>query len=126
MVTNNRRRREKDSSIKPLEFRDLADESAMILNGGTEPPANQMAYATYHFLKYPEVQRRIVEELNSISLDDRGRLPLRRIEQLPYFVRTDYKIIFHRHSSFQHSAPSLSNLTGMQDLLIKRLISFTL
>jgi hypothetical protein len=107
MVTNNRRRREKDPSIKPLEFRDLADESAMILNGGTEPPANQMAYATYHFLKYPKVQRRIIEELNSIDLDDRGRLPLQKIEQLPYFVRTDYKIIFHRDPSFQHSAPAV-------------------
>ncbi|KAJ8122061.1 hypothetical protein ONZ43_g1648 [Nemania bipapillata] len=52
MVTNNRRRREADPTVKPLDFKDLADESAMILNGGTEPPANQMAYATYHFLKY--------------------------------------------------------------------------
>ncbi|KAI1741372.1 cytochrome P450 [Xylaria scruposa] len=86
MVTNNRRRREKDPSIKPLKFRDLADESAMILNGGTEPPANQMAYATYHFLKYPKVQRRIIEELSSIDLDERGRLPLQKIEQLPYFT----------------------------------------
>lgn len=97
MVTNNQRRREKDPAIKPLEFRDLADESAMILNGGTEPPANQMAYATYHFLKYPRVQQRIMEELSSIDLDDRGRLPLRKTEQLPYFVRTNLR--FHHISS---------------------------
>lgn len=86
MVTNNNRRREADRNVKPLDFKDLADESAMILNGGTEPPANQMAYATYHFLKHPEVQDRILEELDSVERDADGRLPLRAIENLPYFV----------------------------------------
>jgi cytochrome P450 len=86
MVTNNRRRQEADPTVKPLDFKDLADESAMILNGGTEPPANQMAYATYHFLKYTKVQRRILEELDSIEPDSHGRLPLRKVESLPYLV----------------------------------------
>ncbi|KAI0201516.1 cytochrome P450 [Astrocystis sublimbata] len=86
MVTNNHRRREKDPAVKPLEFRDLADESAMILNGGTEPPANQMAYAVYHFLKYPHVQKQILGELATVEPDESGRLPLRKVENLPYFT----------------------------------------
>lgn len=90
MLTNNLHRREEGRKegreVKPLKFEDLADESAMILNGGTEPPANQMAYATYHFLKYPEVQERILKELDSVELDEHGRLPLRKVENLPYFV----------------------------------------
>jgi cytochrome P450 len=74
--------------VKPLKFEDMADESAMILNGGTESPANQMAYATYYFLKYPEVQERILAELDSVEVDKLGRLPLQKVENLPYFVRT--------------------------------------
>ncbi|RYP39085.1 hypothetical protein DL767_002348 [Monosporascus sp. MG133] len=90
MVTNNLRRQREGQKegreVKPLGFKDLADESAMILNGGTEPPANQMAYATYYFLKYPEVQRKVLEELDSVGLDSHGRLPLQKIENLPYFT----------------------------------------
>ncbi|KAJ8132254.1 hypothetical protein O1611_g1370 [Lasiodiplodia mahajangana] len=86
MVTNNNRRRQTDPNLKPLNFKDLADESAMILNGGTEPPANQMAYATYHFLTHPNIQHAILEELDSVERDINGRLPLRKIENLPYFT----------------------------------------
>lgn len=87
MLTNNLARRSSDPKIAPLNFADLADESAMILNGGTEPPANQMAYATYYFLNYTEVRRKVSEELDSVEPDESGRLALHKVENLPYFVR---------------------------------------
>ncbi|KAG9571188.1 hypothetical protein KCU71_g481, partial [Aureobasidium melanogenum] len=86
MLTNNLGRRSLDPKIAPLKFADLADESAMILNGGTEPPANQMAYATYFFLNYAEVRRKVLEELDSLQPDDSGRLVLQKVENLPYFT----------------------------------------
>lgn len=90
MLTNNLKRRkdakEEGRVVQALKLEDMSDECAMILNGGTEPPANEMAYATYYFLKHPEVQKRILEELDAIEPDEYGRLPLQEVEKLPYFV----------------------------------------
>lgn len=87
MITSNRKRREDGDNIKPLKKEDLSDESAMILNGGTEPPANQMAYAIYYFLRHPEVRRRVLGELDTVASGADGNLLLRDVEKLPYFVR---------------------------------------
>ncbi|KAK7926904.1 hypothetical protein PG985_003902 [Apiospora marii] len=90
MITNNLRKREEavkeGRHLEALSFEDLADESAMILNGGTEPPANQMAYATYYFLKYPEVRRKVLSELDAVETNDHSRMPLQKLENLPYFT----------------------------------------
>lgn len=90
MITNNLRKRDEAAKegrhIEALSFEDLADESAMILNGGTEPPANQMAYATYYFLKYPEVRQKLLSELDAVETNEHGRMPLQKLENLPYFV----------------------------------------
>ncbi|KAK7702053.1 hypothetical protein SLS64_009914 [Diaporthe eres] len=86
MITSNRKRREDGDNVKPLKKEDLSDESAMILNGGTEPPANQMAYAIYYFLRHPEVRRRVLEELDTVSSGADGNLLLRDVEKLPYFT----------------------------------------
>lgn len=87
MLTDDARRRAKgQDDAKPLTFRELADESTAILNAGTEPSATMMAYATYFFLIYPEVQERVMSELRSVKRDANGRLPLQKLESLPYFV----------------------------------------
>lgn len=90
MITNNLRKRDEAAKegkhLEALSFEDLADESAMILNGGTEPPANQMAYATYYFLKYPEVRRKILLDLDAVETNEHGRMPLQKLENLLYFV----------------------------------------
>lgn len=87
LLTESARRREKGKEAKQPTFKELADESTAILNAGTEPTATMMAYATYYFLRYPETQKRILEELETVELDENGRLPLKKIEALPYFVR---------------------------------------
>lgn len=86
LLTDSARRREKGKEAKQLTFRELADESTAILNAGTEPTATMMAYATYYFLRYPGAQSRILEELETVETDENGRLPLQKIEALPYFV----------------------------------------
>lgn len=87
LLTDSARRREKGKEAKQPTFQELADESTAILNAGTEPTATMMAYATYYFLRYPETQKRILEELEIVELDKNGRLPLQKLETLPYFVR---------------------------------------
>ena len=87
MLTDDARRREKGQIAKPLTFWELADESTAILNAGTEPTATMMTYGTYFFLRFPETQKRILEELATVGLDENGRMPLQTLEALPYFVR---------------------------------------
>lgn len=77
----------KGKRSKPMTFHELADEGISSLNAGTEPTATMLAYATYFFLRYPEVQDPIMEELSTVQLDAKGRLPLQQVENLPYFVR---------------------------------------
>ncbi|TGO19736.1 hypothetical protein BPAE_0334g00030 [Botrytis paeoniae] len=86
LLLDNSRRIEKGKKAKPLTFEELADESVATLNAGTEPTATMMTYATYFFLRYPEVQHRILEELSSVELDQHGRVPLQKLEGLPYFT----------------------------------------
>lgn len=84
------RRQEKGKKAKPLNYHELADEGISSLNAGTEPTATMLAYATYFFLRYPEVQGKIIEELETVQLDQKGRLPLQQVENLPYFVRKPF------------------------------------
>ena len=87
MLTDDARRREKGQTAKPLTFWELADESTAILNAGTEPTATMMTYGTYFFLRFPETQKKILEELATVGLDETGVMPLQKLEALPYFVR---------------------------------------
>lgn len=82
----NSRRQEKGKKSRPLNFHELADEGISSLNAGTEPTATMLTYATYFFLRYPEVQGKIMAELATVKKDDKGRLPLQQVENLPYFV----------------------------------------
>jgi cytochrome P450 len=79
LLTDNARRQEKGKDSRPLSFRELADESTGILNAGTEPTATMLSYATYFWLKFPHIQKRVLDELASIELEN-GRLPLAKIE----------------------------------------------
>ncbi|KAI0441398.1 cytochrome P450 [Xylaria telfairii] len=85
LLTEDTRRRQKGQASKKLTFRELADESTGILNAGTEPTATMLSYATYFWIKFPHVQERILAELDSTELEN-GRLPLAKIEALPYFT----------------------------------------
>lgn len=85
-MRDNAKRRLKHAKLEKTDYRELADESTGVLTAGTEPTATMMAYATYHFLKYPDVQHRILEELDKLKVDQSGRLSLEEIETLPYFV----------------------------------------
>lgn len=87
LLTDNARRREKGKKANELTYQALADESVGILNAGTEPTATMLTYAIYFFLRYPEIQDRIYEELGTIKSDENGHMPLQQIEALPYFVR---------------------------------------
>lgn len=95
----NVRRQEKGKKAKPLNYHELADEGISSLNAGTEPTATMLAYATYFFLRYVEVQDKIMEELATVQLDHKGRLPLQQIESLPYFVRKPASLILALENS---------------------------
>ncbi|KAI1636385.1 cytochrome P450 [Biscogniauxia mediterranea] len=84
LLTDNARRQQGNASKLPS-FRELTDESTGIINAGTEPTATMLSYATYFWLKFPHVQARIMEELATVKLEE-GRLPLTKLEALPYFT----------------------------------------
>ena len=94
LLADNRRRVKKGLESRPISFRELADETVGILNAGTEPTATMLVYATYFYLRFPHVQAKILAELRTVELDDQGRLPLVKLEALPYFVS------FHRSTLF--------------------------
>ncbi|KAI0473333.1 cytochrome P450 [Xylariaceae sp. FL0804] len=71
LLTEDSRRQKKGKHARPLTFRELADESTGILNVGTEPTATMLT--------------RILEELLTVKLEN-GRLPLAKVEDLPYFT----------------------------------------
>ncbi|GAB1191743.1 hypothetical protein APSETT444_000925 [Aspergillus pseudonomiae] len=85
MLSENARREEKGRKVRPLHFRELADEGTGILNAGTEPSAIMLCYATYFFSRFPHVQKPLLEELASVERQN-GRLPLRKLEALPYLT----------------------------------------
>ncbi|XDG09714.1 hypothetical protein ABKA04_009329 [Annulohypoxylon sp. FPYF3050] len=85
LLTEDARRQQKGKNTRPLSFRELADESTGILNAGTEPTATMLSYATYFWLKFPHVQKRVLEELATVEPEN-GKLPLRQLETLPYFT----------------------------------------
>ncbi|KAJ5936910.1 cytochrome P450 [Penicillium verhagenii] len=85
LLTDSARRQASGKDLRPLRFRELADESVGILNAGTEPTATMLSYATYFWLKFPHVQSRVLEELASVQ-QVKGRLPLQQLENLPYFT----------------------------------------
>ena len=85
MLSENARREVKGRKARPLNFRELADEGTGILNAGTEPTAIMLCYATYFFSLFPHVQKPLMDELSSVELQD-GRLPLLKLEALPYLV----------------------------------------
>ncbi|KUI64500.1 Trichodiene oxygenase [Cytospora mali] len=85
LLTENARRQKKGQNARPLGFRELADESTGILNAGTEPTATMLSYATYFWIKFPHIQKPILDELATVELEN-GRLPLTKLETLPYFT----------------------------------------
>ncbi|KAK4223162.1 Trichodiene oxygenase [Podospora fimiseda] len=87
LLSDHHRRQKKGlGNVHPLTVPELADDSVAMLNAGTEPTATMLVYALYFFKHYPEVQKRVLEELASIEPDENGRLPLAKIENLPYFT----------------------------------------
>ena len=79
----------KETGKRPVGLQDLADEGASLLVAGTETSATTLAYATYYFLAFPEVRRRVLEELVTVESDENGRMALTKLEALPYFVRLE-------------------------------------
>ncbi|KAM0277611.1 hypothetical protein ACHAO9_012497 [Fusarium lateritium] len=78
---------EKERGIKSkFGLKELTDEGVSLLIAGLETTATTITHATYYFHKYPHVQSRIMAELNSIKLDENGRMPIQQIEAQPYFV----------------------------------------
>jgi hypothetical protein len=83
-------------------FEELVDESLMLMVAGTDTIAVTVQYATWHFLtvlippvsqtrtqltvQTPDVKKRVLTELTSVTRDSNGHLPLGDLEALPYFV----------------------------------------
>ncbi|KAK0613232.1 cytochrome P450 [Immersiella caudata] len=73
---------------KPIKMgvNEIRDESVGLLMAGTETTATMLAYATYYFLAFPEVQAKVLSELGTLKKNELGRLSIQHIESLPYFT----------------------------------------
>jgi cytochrome P450 len=80
-----------ETGKRPIGHADLSEEGASLLVAGTETSATTLAYATYYILAHPEVERRILEDLATVERDENGRLPLVKVEALPYLVSQQEK-----------------------------------
>ncbi|RWA06751.1 hypothetical protein EKO27_g8359 [Xylaria grammica] len=85
ILAEDARRQQKGAHAEPVTFRELADESTGILNAGTEPTATMLSYATYFWVRFTHVQNRVLCELATVTREN-GRLPLAKLETLPYFT----------------------------------------
>ena len=65
---------------------EIIDEAMLLMAAGSDTTANTLTFATYHFLRLPEVRRKVLKELFTVQKNENGRLPLKDLEALPYFV----------------------------------------
>jgi cytochrome P450 len=86
MLNSNARKDETNEKYRTVGFQDLADEGASLLVAGTETTATTIAYATYYLLLHPDKRRKLLEEIATVERDDNGRLPLSKLDALPYLV----------------------------------------
>jgi cytochrome P450 len=90
LAGNNSKENEADMSRRKqapkMAAQQIADESVGLLMAGTETTATMLAYGTYYFMTFPEVQAKIMAELATVQRTESGRLPIQQIESLPYFV----------------------------------------
>ncbi|OXV07329.1 hypothetical protein Egran_04906, partial [Elaphomyces granulatus] len=84
MLNSNARKDETNEKYRTVGFQDLADEGASLLVAGTETTATTIAYATYYLLLHPDKRRKLLEEIATVERDDNGRLPLSKLDALPY------------------------------------------
>ncbi|RBQ68277.1 hypothetical protein FVER14953_05538 [Fusarium verticillioides] len=90
LAGNNSKENEADMSRRKqapkMAAQQIADESVGLLMAGTETTATMLAYGTYYFMTFPEVQAKIMAELATVQRTESGRLPIQQIESLPYFT----------------------------------------
>lgn len=79
-----------DSKLPPHEksIERLADDAQMLVMAGTVTTAAALDIITYHLLTQPSTLRKLKNELLAIlpSVDDVGKVPLSKIEALPYLT----------------------------------------
>jgi cytochrome P450 len=75
---------ERNHRDMPLDH--LVDQAMTMLIAGTDTTASLIQFATWRFMTDQEVQWKLLAELDSVSCDDKGQLPLSKLEALPYFT----------------------------------------
>ncbi|KAI1975531.1 hypothetical protein LOZ55_004632 [Ophidiomyces ophidiicola] len=86
MLNDNVKREILGKQSRPIGFHDLADEGASVLVAGTETTATTITFATYYMLLFPEKRRKVLEEIATVERDANGRLPLVKLDALPYLT----------------------------------------
>jgi cytochrome P450 len=84
---------ERNHRDMPLDH--LVDQAMTMLIAGTDTTASLIQFATWRFMTDQEVQWKLLAELDSVSCDDKGQLPLSKLEALPYFVQLTLIHLLH-------------------------------
>lgn len=65
----------------------LGTEGMTVVSAGTHTTRHTLCIGTVHMLQSPEIEGRLVEELNGAVADRDGTAPYQILEKLPYLVR---------------------------------------
>lgn len=65
---------------------DLATEAMDILIAGADTTASTMTAGLVHILTDREIERRLVEEVDSLQVNEYGQLPLQALEKSEFLV----------------------------------------
>lgn len=64
----------------------LVDEAFSLVIGGTETTVTTITYGVWCILKNPEVQTKLLNELNTVETNNEGLMEYRNLMNLPYLV----------------------------------------
>ncbi|UKZ61263.1 uncharacterized protein TrAtP1_002530 [Trichoderma atroviride] len=84
----------------------LVDEAFSLVVGGTETTVTTLTYGVWCVLKYPEVHKKLLDELSMVETDNDGLMEYRNLVNLPYLSAVI-------HETLRISSPAPGILTRL-------------
>lgn len=72
--------------LETINDADLATEAMDILIAGADTTASTLTTGLIHILTDREIERRLVEEVDSLQVNENGQLPLQALEKSEFLV----------------------------------------
>jgi cytochrome P450 len=73
-------------NLETVKYEEQVTEAMDILIAGADTTASTLTTGLIHILSNSGVERRLVEEIDSLPVNENGQLPLQALEKLEYLV----------------------------------------